>query len=113
MRRALLTAGLLVGLLIVGGFTSYHRARRVADAFVGPLPPGVAQFRHGLVPLRLAPAAERVGWVIAYGPRAQPGHIGFEVFVAPLGGVLATNPTDLPERLRAWRSGEARSRPAT
>lgn len=101
MRRALLIVLALVGLGATLAFASYGQAREAAAELVGPLPREVVSFRPTPIPFRRAPVTERWGWVIAYGPRHTPGHVGFAVFVAPFGEVVGVNPTDLPERLRA------------
>ena len=101
----------VVGLLLVcaGGVTSYSRARRVAEAYVNPRPPDVAQFHTGFVPLRRT-GDGRWAWSISYGPQAIPGHVGFEVYVSPAGRLIGTNPVAFDSLLNARRAaGEVSS----
>ena len=113
MRRALTMVLLMVTL--VGGlaFTSYEHARRAADALVEPLAGEVVPVRSGVIPFRRVPGTDRWGWAIVYGPREVSGHVGIEIFVAPFGGILGTNPPELPESLHHPVADQPRPRSAT
>ena len=110
-RRALVLSAMLLAAAAAGGLAEYRRACAVAGEFLGPLPADVRQFHAGLIPLRPAPVSRRLAWAVAYGPRAAPGHVGFEVYVAPLGGVVETNPPGLPARFRVPSAGAPPSSP--
>jgi hypothetical protein len=111
-RRIIVLFGLLV---LVGslGVASYHRAWHEASALVGPLPPGVLQFRSALIPLGPVPYAERWGWVISYGP--EPGDAHAQLYVSPWSGrVIGANPPDFLDRMRARQAErQSGSRPTT
>ena len=112
MRRGLTQLLILALIATALVTTSRIRARQVAIAYVGSVP-DVAHYREGSIPLgRVPPRDSAWAWAVPFTSTYIPGHIVFEVYVSPLGRVLGTNPSELPEFLQpeGRRAGDTRLR---
>ncbi|HWP38010.1 MAG TPA: hypothetical protein VNL18_10705 [Gemmatimonadales bacterium] len=95
---------LLLAALLCAAFViySYLGARITAGKVLGPNPPvsdRTIEFAFDGVPdLQGRPRA----WVITYRASRLPGVRRVQIYVSPMGELIATRPADLSTRLDAW-----------
>ena len=96
---------LIFVLALVGaalGGVSYVGAGITAASFVGSdAPVGNRHITFDYKGLRGLPGRPKV-WVVTYRSSQLPGAPRVQVFVSPMGRVIATRPADLDRRVEAW-----------
>ena len=102
MRRFWLLAVSCVA-LVTATALSYRQAAVTASAALCQLSAGteLSQVRFG--PHRVPEGGWRLAWILSYGPRQVPGHIGFQLVLSPTGRLIMANPPDLLDRVAAWQ----------
>ncbi len=102
MRRFWLLAVSCVA-LVTATALSYRQAAGTASATLCQLPPDTERSQVRFGPHQVPGGGWRLAWILSYGPRQVPGHIGFQLVVSPTGRLITANPPDLLERVGAWQ----------